>query len=55
MYIKIGLTKPYWLSMFKSVYSLLVYKDLGEAMLSEKVMIIETWYAINLYYLVHMI
>ena len=42
MYIKIGLTNPYWLSMFKSVYSLLVYKDLGDkAMLSEKVMIID--------------
>lgn len=42
--------------MFKSVYSLLVYKDLGDkTLLSEKVMIIESGYAINLYYLVHMI
>lgn len=39
----------YWLSMFKSVYSLLVYKDLGDkAMLSVKVMIIDTRHAISL-------
>lgn len=49
MYIKIGLPKMYWLSMLKSVYSLLVYRDLGDkAMLSEKVMIIDTRYAISL-------
>lgn len=40
--------------MFKNVYSLLVDKD-GKAMFCEKVMIVDTGYPTNLYYLVHMI